>query len=249
MERKKRFAILTILLAFSFFKLVAQYKQNIYNAYINSNMDKWKVIIDEMEEKQSKSDAFLLELINYQYGYIGFSLENNDKKQVKTYLKLAESNLEKLEKTSLFPSYVNAYKSAFYGFTIQLNKLKAPFAGPKSISAAEQSMEQNPDNPFGFIQYANAQFYMPPLFGGSKQEAIKYYKKAQTIMEKDPIEMRNDWNYLNLLTNLVESYIEIKEYDKAEEYFQLILKVEPNFLWVKNELYPTFIKNRNNEQE
>ncbi len=249
MERKKRFAILTILLAFSFFKLAAQYKQNIYNAYINSNMDKWKVIIDEMEEKQSKSDAFLLELINYQYGYIGFSLENNDKKQVKTYLKLAESNLEKLEKISLFPSYVNAYKSAFYGFTIQLNKLKAPFAGPKSISAAEQSMEQNPDNPFGFIQYANAQFYMPPLFGGSKQEAIKYYKKAQTIMEKDPIEMRNDWNYLNLLTNLVESYIEIKEYDKAEEYFQLILKVEPNFLWVKNELYPTFIKNKNNEQE
>ena len=68
-------------------------------------------------------------------------------------------------------------------------------------------------------------------------------------MEKDPIEMRNDWNYLNLLTNLVESYIEIKEYDKAEEYFQLILKVEPNFLWVKNELYPTFIKNKNNEQE
>ena len=247
MERTKRFTIVALLLTFSLFTLSAQYKKDIYNSYINSNMVGWKMVIDEMERKQDKSDAFLLELINYQYGYIGFCMGNNDKKQVKTYLELAENNLEELEKTSLNPSYVDAYKSAFYGYSIGLNKLKAPFVGPKSVNAAKRSMELNPSNPLGFIQYANAQFYMPPVFGGSKDEAIKYYKRAQAIMEKDPEMIKNDWNYLSLLTNIAEAYTQINEYDKADAYYKLIMEVEPNFLWVKNELYPTFIKKRNNE--
>ena len=245
MERKKRFTFMTLLLAFSLSTLSAQYKQEIYNAYITNNMEVWKATVDEMEAKEKKSDELLLELINYQYGYIGWSLGNNEKKQAKEYLKLAEDNLKKLEKTSLYPSYVDAYKSAFYGYTIGLNKLKAPFVGPKSINAAKKSMEENPNNPYGYIQYANAQFYMPPVFGGSKTEALEYYKQAQTIMEKDPVDMKNDWNYLSLLTNMAEAYTEIKEYKKAEQYFKYILKIEPNFFWVKNELYPNFIKNKN----
>lgn len=66
-------------------------------------------------------------------------------------------------------------------------------------------------------------------------------------MEKDPIVMKNDWNYLSLLANMAEAYNELKEYDKAEQYYKHILTIEPNFLWVKNELYPNFIKNRTNE--
>ena len=247
MERTKRFTIMTMLLVFSLFTLSAQYKQDIYNAYISNNMGVWKATIDEMEAKEKKSDEFLLELINYQYGYIGWCLGNKENKQAKEYLKLAEKNLKSLKKISLYPSYVDAYQSAFYGYAIGLNKLKAPFIGPKSISAAKKSMEENPNNPYGFIQYANAQFYMPPIFGGSKTEALEYYKQAQTIMEEDPVVMKNDWNYLSLLTNMAEAYTEIKEYDMAELYYKKILKIEPSFLWVKNELYPNFIKITTNE--
>lgn len=236
-----------MVMTLSLFSLNAQNKLSIYNAYISNKMNEWKTIIDKMQGQQTKSDEFLLELINYQYGYIGWCLGNNEKKQAGNYLKLAESNLGSLEKSSLYPSYVDAYKSAFYGYSIGLNKLKAPFLGPKSINAAKQSMKENPDNPYGFIQYANAQFYMPPVFGGSKSEALEYYKRAQIIMEKDKSQLKNDWNYLSLLSNMAQAYTEIKEYDKAEEYFKHILSIEPNFLWVKNELYPNFIKKRNDE--
>ena len=126
--------------------------------------------------------------------------------------------------------------------------MKAPFLGPKSINAAKQSMEENSANPYGFIQYANAQFYMPPIFGGSKKEALKYYLQAQNIMEEDTIELHKNWNYLSLLTNMAEAYTEIKEYENAEKYYKQILKIEPNFLWVKDELYPNFIKERTNEK-
>lgn len=247
MERKKRFTIMIMLLALGYFSLNAQHKKAIYKAYITSNMSEWKSVIDKMQTENKKSDEFLLELINYQYGYIGWAITFDEKNQAKTYLKLAEDNLIELEKRAVYPSYVNAYKSAFHGFSIGLNKLKAPFVGPKSISAAKQSMEENPANPYGFIQYANAQFYMPPVFGGSKAEALKYYKQAQTIMEEDRITLKNDWNYLSLLTNMAEAYEEINEYENAEQYYKHILEIEPNLLWVKDNLYPNFIKKRDNE--
>lgn len=229
MERKKRFTILVALLSFCFFKFSAQNKIGIYNAYIYDKMDNWKSIIDEMETKKGKSDEYLLELINYQYGFIAWCIGNDEKKQAKSYLKLAENNLEKLEKLALYPSFVHAYQSAFYGFSVGLNRLKAPFLGPKSIKEAEKSMSENPANPYGFIQYANAQYYMPPIFGGSKKEALEYYSMAQIIMEKDPVSINNDWNYLSLLTNMAQAYEETKQYDKAQKYYEYILELEPNF--------------------
>ena len=243
MERKKcTFILIITFISISSLSLSAQYKATIYNAYISNNMNEWKKTIDKMQQQEKKSDEFLLELINYQYGYIAWCLGNNEKKQAKKYLTLAEENLENLEKLSLYPSYVSAYKAAFYGYSVGLNKLKAPFVGPKSIDAAIQAMKENPNNPYGFIQYANAQFYMPPIFGGSKSEALEYYKQAQSIMEKDKDKLKKDWNYLSLLTNMAQAYTEIKEYDKADEYYKHILTIEPNFNWVKNELYPNFIK-------
>src|SRR5699024_6688361 len=124
MERKKHFTVIVMLLAFSFLSANAQqHKKAIYKAYISNKMIDWKATIDSMQAETKKSDGFLLELINYQYGYIGWCLGNDDKKQAQTYLKLAESNVENLEKRAVYPSYVNAYKSAFYGYSIGLNKL------------------------------------------------------------------------------------------------------------------------------
>lgn len=229
------------------FSITAQYKSEVYRAYINNQMSSWKSVIDKMQQETNQSDESLLELINYQYGYIGWCLGNDEKKQAKNYLKLAQDNLAILEKRLYNTSYINAYKSAFYGFSIGLNKLKAPFTGPKSIDAAKHSMKEDASNPYGFIQYGNAQFYMPPIFGGSKSEALLYYHQAENIMLENPSNLQEDWNYLSLLVNIADAYTEMKEYDKAEEYFKQILEVEPNFNWVKNELYPDFNKKRNNE--
>lgn len=246
MERKK-YTLILLIFSFSMLSLTAQNKSAIYNAYIHNQMDNWKTVIDKMQLETNPSDEFLFELINYQYGYIAWCIGNNEKKQAKAYLKLAEDNLAELEKRSYNSSYINAYKSAFYGFNVGLNKLKAPFLGPKSVNAAKLSMQEDASNPNGFIQFGNAQFYMPPIFGGSKSEALKYYQQAANIMEENPVSIKNDWNYLSLLVNIAEAYNEIKEYDKAEEYYRRILEIEPDFKWVKNELYPNFIKKRNDE--
>lgn len=237
--------ILACILLFCYFTISASYKSKIYNAFISNNMTSWANAIDEMQLQKNKSNEFKLELINYQYGYIAWCIGVKNDDLAEKYLDLAEENLESLEKIGYNLSMVNAYKSAFYGYRIGLNVLKAPFIGPKSVDCAKLAIKLNTKNPFGYIQYGNAQFYMPPMFGGSKTEALEYFRKAEKLMESDKEGVTENWNYLSLLTLIIQSYISTNNIDAAKAYFQKIFKVEPNYLWVKNELYPQFLKKTN----
>ena len=241
MERQKYIVIL-ILLIFSSLGAMASYKTEIYKAYISNNMNEWKKVMDRMNLETKRDNDFLLELLNYQYGYIGWCIGNKENEQAKKYLSLAEKNIEILENQSFELSTLNAYKSAFYGYRVGLNKFQAPFIGPKSVESAKKAIELDKNNPYGYIQIGNSEFYMPSVFGGSKTVALENFKKAENLMERNPEKIKNDWNYLSLLAMIVMSYKELKQYELAKYYCEKALKTEPEFLWVKLDLYPE-IKN------
>lgn len=244
MERQK-YIVLALLLFFSTSTLWATNKTEIYKAYISNDMNAWKKVIDKMDQQKTKSKEFKMELLNYQYGYIGYCLGQKDKKQAEKYIELGDEIISNFVKQSYKPSLVNAYKSAFYGFKIGLNILKAPFIGPKSVDCAVLAMKQDTDNPYGYIQFANSQYYMPAAFGGSKTEALKNYLKAEKLMAANKEQMKEDWNYLSLLAMIGQAHTELKDYQSAKAYYQKALTIEPNFLWVKNELYPALLKKLN----
>ncbi len=241
MERQKYFIVL-LLLIFSFTFVKASNKSDIYKAYIANDMNQWKKVMDEMNQQKVKSNDFRLELLNYQYGYIAWCIDNKKKEWAKLYIQLGEANIAVLEKSGHIPSVVNSYKSAFYGYKIGLNVLKAPFIGPKSVDCAKLAIKQDDKNPYGYIQYANAQYYMPSAFGGSKQAALKYYSKAEKLMELNQNQIKEDWNYLGVLTMIAKAYTDLKDYEHAKAYCVKILNIEPDFLWVKNKLFPELLK-------
>jgi len=240
MERKKAGLIL-LFWVFTVSIMASGYKSDIYSAYITGNMDRWKAIIDEMDQVNNNSDAFIAELLNYQYGYIGWCIANGKKEEAGKYLDKAWKNVNTLESRKTMLSDVNAYRSALYGFKIGLNNLRAPFAGPKSVSCAEEAIRLDNRNPDGYIQYANALYYMPESFGGSKSAAIDNYVAAEKLMEAKPEEIKEDWNYLGLLVIIGKAYMENGESEKAKLYFEKTLKTEPNFTWVRDELYPELL--------
>lgn len=248
MERPKHIIVSIILLSVTIAPAFASRKTEIYKAYIGNKMDRWQNIIDKMEQEKIYEEDFLAQLVNFQYGYIGYCIGNDKTEMAKEYLEKAEKNLKLLSKEDANPSVIHAYESAFYGFKIGFNRLRAPFYGPRSIKHAELAIELDKKNPLGYIQYGNSQFYMPPIFGGSKKEAIKYFQKAQELMEQDSERIENDWNYLSLLTLIAQSFEEMEQYKQAQDYYEKILNVEPDFLWVKNELYPSFLQKLNNQQ-
>lgn len=240
--KKQKWMLISFLLFCSIMFAQANYRADIYKAYISKDMGKWKLLIDQMGKETGKTNAFVLEWINYQYGYIGWCLGTDRNQEAVKYLKSAESNVEYLIARSYKPSHINAYKAAFYGFRISLSKIKAPIFGPKSLSCCELAMKQDKTNPLGFLQYGNALYYMPKLFGGSKTEAMAYYLKAEKLMEAQPDNIQGDWNYLNLLALIGMGYQETGHMDLAGKYFAKALQVEPQFTWIKKELIPALKK-------
>ncbi len=237
MERKG-YKIIFLLLIFFSLNLKASNKSDIYSAYVGNNMTRWKSVIDQMNSAGTKSNDFLLELVNYQYGYIAWCIGNRKTDDARKYLKLAEENLVALSSDIQNTSMVNAYKAAFYGYRIGLNKLSAPFNGPKSVDCAKLAISSDKENPFGYVQHANIQFYMPAIFGGSKKEALEYFIKAQELMERNKDAIKENWNYLSLLIVIAQSYSYMDDFKSSIDYMDMILKIEPDFSYVKNELYP-----------
>jgi len=220
---------------------MASYRSDIYSAYVSNNMTKWKSVIDKIDSTRDKDNNLLLELVNYQYGYIAWCIGNNRNDEARNYLDQAEKNISILEKEVKDLSLVNSYKAAFYGYRIGLNKLSAPFLGPKSMDAAKLALSIDKNNAFAYVQYANIQFYMPAVFGGSKKEAVVYYLKALYLMENSKGDIKENWNYLSLLTVIAQSYSYLNDYKTSILYIEKILKIEPEFGYVKDELYPQLL--------
>ena len=209
----------------------------------------WKGIIDQLNNQYNKSDDLILELVNYQYGYIGWCLENRHKEEAIDYLRLAEENVKLLEAEKINHSLLCGYKAAFFGYHIALNKFLAPFYGPRSTNCAKQAVEVAPDQFFGYIQLGNVKFHTPALMGGSKTEAIGYYLTAKAMMEKRKEGNIGDWNYLSLLMTLARAYESTNNSAKAKLMYDEILNYEPEFKLVKEVLYPQLLKKgpQNNE--
>ena len=249
MERTKH-RLIPLLFLFIFLSvspgLSAGVRSEIYQAYVSSKMDIWKNVMDRMETEGVKNSDQLIELVNYQYGYIGYCLGFKKREEAKQYLERAEINIDILEKRNFDPSTIHAYKCAFYGFRIGLNKITAPVNGLKSIDLARSAVELDPGNYFAYIQYGNIQFYMPASFGGSKKEGIEYFLKAKAILEKDQAGLKENWNYLSLLVIIGQSYTYVRDYNSAKTVYENILKFEPGFIYVKNDLYPKLLKEMEN---
>ncbi len=241
MERKKNWMIAALLLL-TFTQVSADYRSEIYSAYTGNRMELWKSVIDRMNSMPDKTDEFLLELLNYQYGYIGYCIGFDKKGEARTYLNIAQLNLDILEKNKYNPAVINAYRSAFYGFRIGLNPVTAPVNGLKSIDCAKTAIELDPDYYLGYVQQGNIQFYMPSAFGGSKKEALQHYLRAKELLEKDPGGVSGDWNYLSLMVVIGQTYTYLKDYSSAQKVYDYILLTEPAFTYVRDDLYPKLLK-------
>lgn len=203
----------------------------------------WKHIVDSLEAKPSKTYKELFEQVNYEYGYIAWCIDKNRSKEAQAYLTRAQKKIVLLEQRKQNESMISAYKAAFVGFEIGLAPYKAPFIGPKSLEFAKKSASADSTNAFAYVQLANIAYYTPAIFGGSKVKALEYYTKALKLMEKNKEYLLHNWNYLNLLATITNAYIEMGFYDSARKICIKTLKTEPNFEWVKKELYPKTLKN------
>ena len=233
--------IFTLFLIIICTHLNAQNNKTIYDAYISGNMIQWEKEMLSIEFKKDKTNKEKLDLLNFQFGYIAWCIDQKKTKEAEKLIDKSEKIINELEKRSYNLSMLFAYKAAIIGFKIGISPYKAPFIGSKSLAFGKQSINADPNNAFAYAQLGNIAFYTPQMFGGSKSEAMLHYLKALNLMEKQNNNTYN-WNYLNLLATIINAYIELGQFEKAKYYCEKALNTEPNFDWVKNKLYPLVLK-------
>lgn len=232
-------------MSFFFFSANAEHVNKIiYNSYVYKDMNRWKSIIDSLQlenEKNILNISEKWELLNYQYGYIAWAISNKKEKKsdAEKYLAIAENNLEELEELIGKTPTINAYHSAFIAYDIGITPFKAPFIGLKSMKYGEMAVEEDSLNYFALIQYGNIMNYMPAAFGGSKSKALMYYLEAKKIMDEDPKLHQNNWLYMNLILTIADNYKNSKNYESTMKYYNVALKIHPDYPYVKDILIPS----------
>lgn len=238
MERPKYIFCFLIILFSGIFTCYSQtdYKKTIYDAYIRGNMSQWETVIKQMEA-ENLSLQQKLDLLNYYYGYTAYLIGNDKSKQANVYIEKGEKLADELLKEYPENAAANAYKGSFISFKIALNKLKAVTLGPQSMKYINKANKLDSGDVQALADKGNMLFYAPGMFGGNKEEAIQYFEKAIRMIEKNE-DTKNNWFYLNLLTLLAQHYEKLDKKQEAVSVYEKILQIEPDFKWVRDELYP-----------
>ena len=224
---------------------VAQgFEERIYEAYISGEMGDWRRVMEEMEQVYATtgSHELLSDLVVAQYGYIAWLISQEKDKEARDYVKQAEEYLEIILARSPGNARAHAMLGAIYGYKIGLNAYKAVVFGKKSFSENNLAFELDPADPQVWMEKGNIEFYKPAIFGSSSTEAAKIYEKSVKLYEADNQGLKHNWLYLNTLRSLADAYIASEMYRKADGVYQKMLRVEPRLKWMREEVYPAFLK-------
>lgn len=222
-------------------KSLEQLQNNIYEAYVLSDMPLWEKTLADMEAMYDRvpSNMVLYDILLAQYGIIGYYLGTDQKGKGQHHLDKAEDYAESLMKVAAYRPAALVFQSAFVAFRINLRPIRAVQLGPKSYKLIEQAMEADPAYARVWIEKGNAAFYTPSMFGGDKAEAIDHYRTAVALLEKN-MPNNHRWLYLSTLVALANAYDNTGDLPNAIRTAEKALAFEPRFKWVKDELLPAY---------
>ena len=217
------------------------FKEQLFAAYTSGNVQVWETALQKAKIERK---VFDLEIIVGEYGLIAFYLNKGKIDDAERLLDELEPVLEKgIQKFPNSASFL-AIRAALFGYRISISPYKAPFLGAKSSGYMQRALSADKGNPYVQCELANSLFYRPSMFGGSKTEAIVHYEQCVNFMEKNADNSQN-WYYLNALTTLGQSYEKTGQMQKAKAVYEKALRYAPNFVWLKTQLYPNFLKKLN----
>ncbi len=240
-----KFLLTIVFLAFSIGIGNAQpgFQKQIYNAYLDDKIEEWEQIIDKMDGRKADLTVDqLVNLVGYYYGYIGWIIGEGKNKDAKNKLEEADELLEMLLLQHPGNPDLHAFKGAFLGYRIEMNSIRAVVLGPESMKHINHAIEIGPDRPQAWIEHGNALFYMPKMFGGSKEKALESYAKAIRLLEESPATLHDNWMYLNVSLIMGKGYEETEKYQMAKDIYEKTLQFEPGFKTLSEEVYPSLLE-------
>lgn len=213
------------------------YRCRFYKCYVEGSMNGWITNLRTMESTyaKDKSDTLLLEIVRSYYGYIAYALGKDREAEADALLDRAFGHLGYYRKRHPLDAEATAIYSSLLGFRLAIHPVKALTLGIQSKQLLAKAMSMAPNNPWVLLEQANALLYTPTLFGGDPQQALRFYLRSISLLEKQGGNGCS-WNYLNAYINLAYCQIKLKQYAAAQQTYDQLLTIAPNFKWVRQEL-------------
>ena len=218
---------------------IYMYRSRIYDSYARGEMSGWRLTIEEMEKEYEGSGSLELlhELVLSQYGFIGYCLKEDMKKEASYHLERALANLEILKGSRPGSAELMALEGAFMGYEMGIHKLKAMILGPKAKEKIDGAVEKDPNTIRTLLEKANQLNFSPRIVGGDREEAVEYYKKVISLIEADTQNLRKNWIYVNTVVVLAFAYEQLGNNSHACALYEKLIEYDSNIKWVKEDLY------------
>jgi tetratricopeptide (TPR) repeat protein len=217
-------------------------QKNDTNLYFES-----RKIFEQVLESNTKDSLALYYLTYSEYLLIVSGSYNKKSNLFDLYYDSAIVHVQKLIEQKCLESEAKALLAAIYMMKISKSPIEAPFLSGKINGLLEESIKLNRNNPRAYYLIGLMKFKTPAMFGGSKEEAIKCFKKAISIYEREETEnsLNPDWGYLESLAWMGMLFSEEKKYDEAEFIYKKALDINPEYGWIKHKLLPDLEKEKN----
>jgi tetratricopeptide (TPR) repeat protein len=148
----------------------------------------------------------------------------------------AIGNTKKLYKLLDGRADVSALWGALLGFKIVLSNYNSIHVGPKSLRLIKSASDSGDEYFNASLERANLLFYTPKILGGSKEEAMDYYRKAVKVIEQSNLKEERNWIYINTILLLANAYSETGSQSQACELYEGLLEYEPGAEWIRKDL-------------
>ncbi len=206
----------------------------LYEAYLRKDMTVWQAYIDQADwSRLSKKEK--ARLLNYEYGYAAY-ISDADAAAADFYLKQFNQHIED-SAGDLPASTIASYRSAYCAFMTKVDKWRMLNFATKSLRYADEAIAADLRDPIALALYGNVKMYTPKTFGGNKETAIQYYRRAEAWYEAEG-ETRNNWNYRALQLCMIQCYEKTGQVEKALDKCRAVLADEPEFAYLRDVYLP-----------
>lgn len=229
-----------IVVLFSSACLAQDSEQQLYDAYLNAEMDVWARYIDSLNWDSvaiEKRDT----LLNYEYGYaahaIGAKLEDA------AYRLEQFANHLEAHRAHLDSGVYYCYKTGVCSFRLSFERRQIAKQIKGIYDYINRAMEISPNDPFVLTMQGNVEFFNP--FFGSKQKALKYYQKADSIYKQHANQYSYPrWNIRALQMPLLQSMGYVSSKEEVIQKCHELLAEEPKFSYITGTFLPAFLKEK-----
>jgi tetratricopeptide (TPR) repeat protein len=190
------------------------------------------------KEKPSLENTYLL--LKAQYSLLYFNTYyNTDKALHNAYISKAKANADKLIESKKYLTEVYVIKACLYGIEIGISPMKGIYLGSSIDACIAKAINYNKLYPYAWATKGRSLVSKPSVFGGDVKEGIKLFELSITLFENN--KTKGSWEYFDTYLQMAIAYLNINNKDKAKEYLNKVLKIEPEFKSAK-----WFLQNRCN---